>query len=246
MNIAPGTMLGRYEIVAPIGAGGMGQVWKAHDTRLNRSVAIKVLPEEFARNPQLRIRLEREAKTISQLNHPNICTLYDFGHANGADYLVMELLEGESLADQLTRGPLQLNDVLKGLEADARTDIFAFGAVLYEMVTGKRAFGGKSQSSVIAAIVSADPTPVSEIKPFTPPVLEHVITKCLAKNPDDRWQSAHDIAEELRWIGEVGSRAAAECCSLVRAGAKRTVNRSNLSARDLSGWYRSYVCTEGP
>src|SRR6266571_2612296 len=209
MNIAPGTMLGRYEIVAPIGAGGMGQVWKAHDTRLNRSVAIKVLPEEFARNPQLRIRLEREAKTISQLNHPNICTLYDFGHANGADYLVMELLEGESLADQLTRGPLQLNDVLKygvqiaealdkalrccvvhrdlkpanviltksgaklldfglaktsaplaghdattqkpitkegtilgtlpymapeqldGLEADARTDIFAFGAVLY-------------------------------------------------------------------------------------------------------------------
>ena len=286
MTIASGTRLGPYEIVALIGAGGMGEVYKARDTRLDRAVAVKILPAEFAQNAQHKTRFEREAKTISQLNHPNICTLHDVGHENGTDYLVMELLEGESLADRIAKGPLPLSEVLKygvqiaealgkahresvihrdmkpgnimltksgaklldfglaksgfvplapdggtiqkpltqqgtilgtfqymapeqlaGEEPDARTDIFALGAVLYEMTTGKRAFEGKSKTSLIGAIVSGQPKPISELQPLTSPALEHVIKKCLAKEPDDRWQSATDIAEELRWIGEVGSQA---------------------------------------
>src|SRR5262245_789451 len=282
MDLVIGTRLGPYEVVAPLGAGGMGEVWRARDTRLDRSVAIKVLPAQFAENAQLRLRFEREAKTISQLNHPHICTLYDVGEG----YLVMELLEGESLAGRLSKGPLPLSEVVKygaqiadaldrahragvvhrdlkpgnimltrsgaklldfGLakagaiefsgegatvqksltqegtilgtvqymapeqleaaEADARTDIFALGAVLYEMATGRRAFEGKTKTSLIAAIVSSDPPPISQLQPMTPPALEHVVRKCLSKEPDDRWQSAHDIAEELRWISEAGSRA---------------------------------------
>jgi serine/threonine protein kinase len=278
MQLNPGSRLGPYEIISRLGAGGMGEVWRARDTRLDRSVAIKVLPAELAHNAQLRIRFEREAKTISQLNHPNICTLYDVGD----DYLVMELLEGESLAERLAKGPLPLADVLRygaqiadaldrahrhgvvhrdvkpgnvmlsrssaklldfglaksgafevnpdaptqqaapiteqgtilgtfqymapeqleGIEADPRTDIFALGAVLYEMATGRRAFDGKTKTSLIAAIVGGEPKPLGEVLPLTPPALEHVITKCLRKDPEDRWQSAHDIAEELRWIGE--------------------------------------------
>ncbi len=308
MTISAGTRLGPYEIVAPIGAGGMGEVWRGRDTRLDRSVAIKILPAEFAQNAQLKIRFEREAKTISQLNHPHICMLYDVGEAvisggpptsaagaaevrgaplSGVSYIVMELLEGESLADRLARGPLALNEVLKygvqiadaldkahrsgiihrdlkpgnvmltksgaklldfglaksgapptsaafdatqhkpltqegtilgtfqymapeqleGLEADARTDIFAFGALLYEMATGNRAFQGKTKTSLIAAIVSAEPAPMSQIQPLTPPALEHVVRKCLAKDREDRWQSAYDITEELKWISEAGSQA---------------------------------------
>src|SRR5438270_2341217 len=276
MTISPGTRLGPYEIVAPIGAGGMGEVYKARDTRLDRSVAVKILPAAFAENAQLKIRFQREARTISQLSHPNFCALYDVGE----NYLVMELLDGETLADRLLRGPLSLSDVLKygaqigdalgkahregvvhrdlkpgnimitktgaklldfGLaksgapapsaatdatqhkpltqegmilgtfqymapeqlaaeEPDARTDIFAFGAVLYEMATGKHAFEGKTKTSLVAAIVSGEPKPIAELQPLTPPALEHVIRKCLAKERDDRWQSASDIAEELRWI----------------------------------------------
>ncbi len=274
MAIAPGTRLGPYEIVAPIGAGGMGEVWKARDTRLDRTVAVKVLPADFAQNAQLRLRFEREAKTISQLDHPHICTLFDVGD----DYLVMEYLEGESLADRLARGALPLAEALRygtqiaqaldrahragvvhrdlkpgnimltrsgaklldfglarstasgatdatqhkpltqegtilgtwqymspeqvaGEEADARSDIFSFGALLYEMLTGKRAFEGKSKTSIIAAIVGGEPRAISQLQPMTPPALEHVITKCLAKEPDARWQSAADIASELEWIG---------------------------------------------
>ncbi len=282
MTMSAGTRLGPYEIIAPIGAGGMGEVYRARDTRLERSVAIKVLPAEFSENAQFKLRFEREAKTISQLNHPHICTLFDVGE----NYIVMELLEGESLADRVARGPLPVTEVLKygvqiaealgkahregvihrdlkpgnvmitkggaklldfglaksamaahapsdatvhkpltqegvivgtfqymapeqlaGEEPDTRTDIFALGAVLYEMATGKRAFEGKTKTSLIAAIVSSDPRPIIEIQPLTPPALEHVVTKCLAKDPDDRWQSASDVAEELRWIGEVGSQA---------------------------------------
>jgi len=280
--MTPGTRLGPYEIVAPIGAGGMGEVYKARDTRLDRAVAVKILPAEFAQNAQFKLRFAREAKTISQLSHPNICTLYDVGE----NYIVMELLDGESLADRLSKGPLPLREVLKygvqiaealgkahregvvhrdlkpgnimitksgaklldfglaksamvaaapegatvqkpltqegtvlgtfqymapeqlaGEEPDARTDIFSLGAVLYEMATGKRAFEGKTKTSLIAAIVSGDPKPMTELQPLTPAALEHVVKKCLAKDREDRWQSSSDIAEELRWISEAGSQA---------------------------------------
>ncbi len=297
MTVAAGTRVGPYELVSRLGAGGMGEVWRARDTRLERTVAIKILPSEFADNEQLKLRFEREARTISQLEHPNICRLYDVGEervagddSRSADstlqFLVMELLEGESLAERLTRGALPFGDVLKfgvqiadaldkahragivhrdlkpgnimitksgaklldfGLaktaaaavsvdgatvqqaltqegtiigtfqymapeqleaaEADARTDIFALGAVLYEMATGRRAFEGKTKTSLIASIVKEDPRPISEVQPLTPRALEHVVAKCLSKDPDDRWQSAHDIAGELRWIGEAGSQA---------------------------------------
>src|SRR5438552_1863598 len=285
MELAPGRRLGPYEISSPLGAGGMGEVYRARDTRLGRKVAIKILPAEFASDAHFRMRLEREARTISSLNHPNICTLYDIGHENGSDYLVMELLEGETLAERLTHGPLATDEVLRygveiaealdrahrqgivhrdlkpgnvmltksgaklldfglaksgapvdlsgatqqkaltqegtivgtfqymapeqleGSEADARTDIFALGALLYEMATGKRAFEGKNKTSLIAAIVSGRPTPVSQIQPLAPPALEHVIERCLEKDSADRWQSAHDIAEELKWIRSKGSQA---------------------------------------
>lgn len=277
MSIKSGTRLGPYEIVSPIGAGGMGEVWCARDTRLDRSVAVKILPAELAGNAQLKIRFEREARAISQLNHPHICTLFDVGDG----YLVMELLEGESLADRLLRGPLPMSDVfrlgaqiagaldkahragivhrdlkpgnvmvtkngaklldfglaksvvgtidvtaatehrpltqegtiigtfqymapeqLEGIEADARTDIFALGALLYEMATGKRAFQGSSKTSLIASIVGGQPPPLAEVRPASPPSLEHIVAKCLEKDPDERWQSAHDVAQELRWASE--------------------------------------------
>ena len=263
----------------------MGEVFKARDTRLERSVAIKVLPAEFANNAQLKLRFEREAKTISQLSHPNICTLYDVGD----NYLVMELLDGETLADRISKGPLALDQALRigaqiadaldrahdagvvhrdlkpsnvmltksgaklldfglarneasaaglqssslqtqqkplteegtllgtyqymspeqlaGEEADTRSDIFALGAVMYEMVTGHRAFEGKNKTSIITAIVSREPAPIRDVQPFTPPALEYVVRKCLSKDPDDRWQSARDIASQLRWISESGSSA---------------------------------------
>ena len=275
-----GTRLGPYEMISRIGAGGMGEVWRANDTRLGRAVAVKILPAEFASSAPLRARFEREARTVSQLSHPHICTLFDVGE----NYLVMELLEGETLAARIARGPLPIADVLKigaqiadalaaahragvvhrdlkpgnimvpksgaklldfglaksgavvdldgatvhkqltqegtivgtfqymapeqleGAEADARTDIFALGAVLYEMATGKRAFEGKTRTSLIAAIVDRDPTPISQLQPLTPPALEHVVAKCLEKDPDHRWQSAHDVAEELKWIAQAGSQ----------------------------------------
>jgi eukaryotic-like serine/threonine-protein kinase len=274
-SIQPGARLGPYEIVSRLGAGGMGEVWHARDTRLDRDVAVKTLSGHFAANAQLKIRFEREAKTISQLSHPNICTLFDVGD----DFLVMELLEGESVADRVARGPMPLPDVLRygaqiaealhrahragvvhrdlkpanvmitksgaklldfglaksatidivadgatmqkplttegtilgtfqymapeqleGLEADARCDIFALGALLHEMATGQRAFEGKTKTSLIAAIVGSMPKPVSEIVPVSPAALDHVIAKCLAKDREERWQSAHDVAEELKWI----------------------------------------------
>jgi serine/threonine protein kinase len=292
--ISAGTRLGPYEILSPLGAGGMGEVWKARDTRLDRSVAIKILPAEFSKDAQFKLRFDREAKTISSLNHPNICTLFDVGD----DYLVMELLEGESLADRLARGPLPLPEVLRygaqiadaldrahragivhrdlkpgnvmitragaklldfglakgvnvgiadgatvqkpltqegtilgtfqymapeqleGQEVDARTDIFALGAVLYEMATGTRAFEGKTRTSLIAAIVRDQPRPISELMPLTPRTFEHVVTKCLAKDPEERWQSARDVAQELRWIAEGGSQPAVEAPLISRRPAR--------------------------
>ena len=296
-----GTRLGPYEIIAAIGAGGMGEVYKARDTRLDRTVAIKILPDHFAGDAQLKVRFEREARTISQLSHPNICTLFDVGE----NFLVMELLDGQTLADRLSRGPLPFEEVLKfgtqiaealgrahragivhrdlkpgnvmltksgaklfdfglarssaiagfsragaepaatlakpltaegtivgtfqymapeqleGAEADARTDIFALGCALYEMTTGKRAFDGKTRTSVIAAIVSSTPKPLREIHPVTPAAFEHVVTKCLEKDPDARWQNAQDVAEELRWIaeGELATRPRPSARWLIFAAA---------------------------
>jgi len=285
---ASGTRLGPYELGEMLGAGGMGEVYKARDTRLERSVAIKVLAAHLSSNPAFRERFDREARTISSISHPNICALFDVGTTTDLHYLVMEYLEGESLADRLARGPLPLDQVLRygfeiasaldaahkqgiihrdlkpgnvmltksgaklldfglaryalsspstepgqslatehkpltqegtilgtfqymspeqlaGEEADARSDIFSLGAVLYEMLTGVRAFQGKNRTSLIGAIVSGEPRPISALQPLTPPALEHVIRKCLAKEPDDRWQSAHDIAEEIRWSGEASA-----------------------------------------
>ncbi|MBI1826795.1 MAG: protein kinase [Planctomycetes bacterium] len=287
MTLTPNTKLGPYEIIALLGAGGMGEVYRARDSRLDRDVAIKVLPAHLTKSVEFRQRFEREAKSISQLTHPHICTLYDVGHEDSTDFLVLELLEGETLAQRLTKGPLPMETVLKcgieiasaldaahrkgvihrdlkpgnimltksgaklldfglakssailssdpsavtlshpltskgtivgtfqymapeqleGVEADARTDIFAFGAVLYEMATGKRAFEGASRASLIASIMSSHPRPISELQPMTPTALDRLIRKSLAKDPDSRWQSAADVADELRWIAEDGSQS---------------------------------------
>jgi Tol biopolymer transport system component len=286
VSLSNGSRLGPYEILAPLGAGGMGEVYRARDTRLEREVAVKVLPAHLSHNVEFKHRFEREARSISQLSHPHICTLHDVGHHEGSAYLVMELLEGETLAQRLTKGPLPLEQVLRngveiasaldaahrkgvihrdlkpanvmlsrtgaklldfglakpaivldsdpsavtvsqpltskgtivgtfqymapeqleGMEADARTVIFAFGAVLYEMATGERAFEGASRASLIASIMSAQPRPISELQPMTPPALDRLIRKCLAKDSDARWQSAADVADELRWIAEGGSQ----------------------------------------
>src|SRR5215469_958505 len=283
-----GKQLGSYQILALIGAGGMGEVYRARDTRLNRTVAIKVLPERLAERAEVRERFDREARTIASLNHPNICTLHDVGHQDGTDFLVMEYLEGETLAQRLKKGPLPLGQVLQyaieiadaldkahrkgithrdlkpgnimlttsgaklldfglakwqqransgvplselpteksdvtatgtilgtlqymapeqveGKEADARTDIFAFGVVVYEMATGKKAFDGKSQASLIAKILETDPVPMSALQPMTPLALDHLVKRCLAKDPYERWQSAKDICEQLRWISDTGT-----------------------------------------
>src|SRR5437762_10150929 len=293
MPLAGGTKLGPYQIESPLGAGGMGEVYRALDTRLDRTVAIKILPEHLSESPEARQRFDREARAISSLNHPNICTLHDVGHQSGTDYLVMEFLEGETLADRLTKGSMPIAQLLKygadicegldrahkngvvhrdlkpgnimltksgaklmdfglaksvpamaavssssmtmemtsplashpltsqgfvvgtfqymspeqveGKEADARSDIFALGSVLYEMATGKRAFEGKSNLSVASAILEKEPEPITTMQPMAPPALDHVVRGCLAKNPDERWQSAGDIARELRWISSSGS-----------------------------------------
>jgi serine/threonine protein kinase/Tol biopolymer transport system component len=289
--IAAGMRLGPYEILSALGAGGMGEVYRARDTRLDRIVAIKVLPDHLAANTELRQRFEREARAVSSLNHPHICTLHDIGSQDGLDFLVMELIEGESLADRLLKGPLPTDQVLRyavqisdalakahrngivhrdlkpanimltksgtklldfglakmqasesglvasatslpterhsltgegtilgtfeymapeqleGREADARTDIFAFGAVVYEMATGKKAFTGKSQASLIGAILHTEPPAISTSQPMTPPALDRVVKRCLAKDPDDRWQTARDLTMELAWISEGGSQA---------------------------------------
>jgi Tol biopolymer transport system component/tRNA A-37 threonylcarbamoyl transferase component Bud32 len=293
MPIVAGTKLGPYEILAPIGAGGMGEVYRAKDMRLDRTVAIKVLPSHLSSNPDLRQRFEREARTVSSLNHPHICTLHDIGHQDGIDYLVMEFLEGDTLGQRLSKGPLPTDQVLRyaieiadaldkahkqgivhrdlkpgnimltrsgaklldfglakfqeaapqtpmsdvsalateqkqnltaegsiigttqymapeqleGKEADSRTDIFAFGLVLYEMITGKKAFTGKSPASLIAAILEKEPEPISATQPMTPPALDRAVKLCLAKESDERWQNAHDLMNELKWIREGRSQA---------------------------------------
>src|SRR5260221_393470 len=178
MALTSGTKLGPYEIQSALGAGGMGEVYRALDTRLDRTVAIKVLASHLSSSPELKQRMEREARSISCLNHPHICQLYDLGSQDGTDFLVMEFLEGETLAERLKKGVLPL----------------------YEMVTGKRPFGGKSQISLASSILEKDPDPVSAVNPSTPPALEHVLTTCLQKDPEERYLAAHDIRIELQWI----------------------------------------------
>jgi serine/threonine protein kinase len=290
--------LGPYEIQSPLGAGGMGEVYRARDVRLDRTVAVKVLASHLSSSPELKQRMEREARAISSLNHPNICHLYDIGSQDGNDYLVMEFLEGETLAERLRKGPVPLNEILKigtavaealsvahrqgivhrdlkpanimltkagaklmdfglaksaagvpgassapllsaartmteaspvspltsagtvigtiqymspeqieGKDADARSDLFALGGVFYEMLSGSRPFEGKSQISVASAILEKEPDPISRIQPLTPPAFEHLVHACLAKNPDDRYQSAHDVVLQLKGIAQNGTAA---------------------------------------
>ena len=302
MALSAGTRLGPYEIVSMIGAGGMGEVYKARDTRLNRTVAIKTLTQQFSDNADLKKRFEREAQAIAALSHPHICVLHDVGIHEGTDYLVMEHLDGDTLASRLSKGPLPLDQALRyaaeiadaldkahragivhrdlkpgnimltksgakildfglaktgaapvftpavpggpagspdnpsmlpttppgvtvagtilgtfqymapeqieGRDADARADIFAFGAVLYEMLTGRKAFEGKSAASLMGAILEREPPPVSALQPLTPPILDHIVSRCLAKDPDSRWQSAADVTSELQWVAQHPSTTA--------------------------------------
>ena len=306
MALTSGTKLGPYEIQSPLGAGGMGEVYRARDTRLDRTVAVKILPSHLSDNPEAKQRFEREARAISSLNHPNICTLHDVGSQDGTSYLVMEYVQGETLDSRLQKGPLPLKqaletgiqicdalekahragivhrdlkpgnimltasgaklldfglakpaaamlgaqplpdkgskgnltpstptmnlsmlsatpapltqqgtivgtfqymapEVVQGKEADARSDIFSLGCVLYEMITGRRAFEGKSQLSVLSAILEKEPELISKVQPLTPAAIDHVVHDSLAKDPDARWQSAADVARELRWIASGGS-----------------------------------------
>jgi len=310
MSLPSGTRFGPYEIVSAVGAGGMGEVYRARDTRLDRTVAIKVLPEHLSSDSELKQRMDREAKAISALQHANICTLYDIGSQAGINFLVMEYLEGETLAQRLAKGAVPLDQVLKiateiaqalakahahgiihrdlkpanimltragaklmdfglakpelsiasgsvgpltpstptinvasltaavspltqkgsivgtfqymapeilqGIEADSRSDIFSFGCVLYEMVTGRRAFDGKSQLSVFSAILEKDPDPITATQPLTPPMLDRVLRACLAKDPSDRFQSAHDLAMALTWISGVAPAETAKPAKIDR------------------------------
>ncbi|HXH28114.1 MAG TPA: serine/threonine-protein kinase, partial [Candidatus Polarisedimenticolia bacterium] len=302
MPLQAGSRLGPYEIVAPLGAGGMGEVYRATDTRLDRVVAIKVLPAHLSSNPEMRQRLEREARAVSSLAHPHICTLFDVGHQEGVDYLVMEHLQGETLAARLERGPLPAPELLRaaieiasaldrahrsgiihrdlkpgnimmtkggiklldfglakgmglaaapsnltasptltspltgdgrivgtfqymapeqldGKEADARSDLFALGAVLYEMATGRRAFEGKTQASLIAAILKEEPRPIGAIVPLSPAGLDRVVRQCLRKDPEERIQSAHDVRLLLETIVE-GGEASGAAMAAARTGGR--------------------------
>ena len=279
-----GKTLAHYEITRAIGKGGMGEVYQATDARLDRTVALKVLPEHLADDPKRRERFEREARAVGSLNHPHICTLYDIGEEDGIHYLVMEYVEGETLARRLEKGPLKLDQALEyaiqiadaldkahrqgvvhrdlkpgnimltksgvklldfglakleakrapleqqstveekepltvegeilgtlqymapeqleGRDTDPRTDIFAFGTVLYEMVTGKKAFGGERSANLIVAILQSEPAPMSSVRTGVPSLLDRVVTRCLAKDPDDRWHALHDVVLQLDGIPE--------------------------------------------
>ena len=309
MSLDPGTRLGPYEILDAIGAGGMGEVYRANDTRLSRTVAIKILSSHLSDDPTARQRFEREARAVSSLTHPHICALYDVGHEDGRDFLVMEYLEGETLADRIEKGALPTDETLRyaiqiadaleqahrhgvihrdlkpgnvmltkdgaklldfglakaalpmradstltasptlttpltaagtivgtfqymspeqleGKEADARSDIFAFGVLLHEMATGRKAFEGQTQASLIASILKDQPSPISTLQPMAPPALDRLVGTCVAKDPDERRQSMHDVLLELKWIADAGSQAGVP----VPVAARRRT-RARLAAR---------------
>ena len=286
MALEPGSRLGPYEIVSPAGAGGMGEVYRARDTRLDRTVALKVLPPDLTNDPAARQRFEREARAVAALSHPHICPLYDIGQQDGTDFLVMEYLDGETLAARLARGKLPLDQALQygiqiadalaaahkagivhrdlkpgnvmltksgaklldfglakpreqalvsgqtvtsaeplttkgtilgtlqymapeqleGREADARADIFSFGAMIFEMLSGRRAFEGQTQASLVAAILKEQPPPVSALHAAAPDALDHIVSACLVKDREARWQSARDLEIELRWLADGSAR----------------------------------------
>jgi Tol biopolymer transport system component len=310
--LAPGTRLGPYEIVALIGEGGMGQVYRATDTRLDRTVAVKILPAALAADPQRRERFEREARTISRLEHPHICPLYDVGDHEGHAFLVMQLLEGETLAARLQRGPLNVSQTLEfgiqiaealaaahragivhrdlkpgnvmltrtgarlldfglarsapgsstlqstmagtaltglttegtilgtlsymapeqldGRDIDTRADVFAFGAVLFEMLTGLKAFEGESPARVMSAILRDEPARVSTLVPVTPSALEALIHACLAKDPQDRWQNIADVARQLRHLRDMmsGQKSGPQSGAIAMPPAAQTRRGSRL------------------
>ena len=336
MSLQAGARLGPYEIVALLGAGGMGEVYKARDMRLERIVAIKVLSSALVGDAEFRDRFEREARTISQLTHPHICVLHDIGHHEGTDFLVMEFLDGESLAARIEKGPLKIDESvriaiqiaralhaahragivhrdlkpgnvmlskagagstsapqaklldfglakhgpllahstgagqtspnltapptmtspltmrgsivgtlhymapeqLEGADADARSDMFAFGAVLYEMLSGKKAFSGKSQVSVMAAILDHDPPSVASL---VPSALDRLIRKCLAKDPEARWQNAGDVASELEWIAETPTPPPADDSAAGRRSAEALALQQRISARRLRAWIAAAI-----
>ena len=324
--------LSHYKVIEKIGQGGMGEVYLAEDSRLDRKVALKILPQHLSERAELRVRFEREARAVSSLNHPRICTLHDIGEQDGIHFLVMEHVEGETLAARLERGALSLEQTLEcaiqiadaldkahrqgvvhrdlkpgnimltksgaklldfglaklqaadapsdlsslptkpadltvegtilgtlrymapeqleGKEADSRTDIFAFGAVLYEMLTGKRAFTGKSQASLIGAIMNSEPLAISTLQPLTPAGLERAIKRCLAKDLDDRWQTARDLHEELRWLAEGGSvvRGSATAVPARRKGERLIWSVVVLVVAGVAAWslMRGRPVSRGP
>ena len=277
-TLQAGEQLGHYQIVEPLGAGGMGEVYKARDTRLGRNVAVKILRSHLAAQAEGRARFDREARAISGLNHPHICTLHDVGRHHTIDFLVMELVEGETLAERLRRGPIPIADVLRyaiqmaealaaahgagithrdlkpanvmltahgvklldfgvaalrpqgdvlgtmgagpvtaegtivgtlnymapeqlqGQPVDGRADLYALGVIVYEMLTGRRAFDATSPAGVVAAVLERDPEPLAAFRPDVPRALERAVSRCLARTPEQRWQSAADLAAHLQTI----------------------------------------------
>ena len=274
MPLEPGSRLGFYEILAPLGAGGMGEVYKARDTRLGRTVAVKILPKHIAQREDLRERFEREARAVSKLKHPHICVLHDISQHEDQRFMVLEYLEGETLAARLKRGALSIKQIveyaiqiadaldhahrsgvihrdikpnnvmltregakvldfglaktapnpmsaqdatltvnmfigtppymapeqIEGGQTDHRADVFGFGCVLYEMATGRMAFEGKTRSEVMAAILSGTLPPMTPLERLSPPFMERIVRRCLAKDPEDRWQSMRDVVLELKSI----------------------------------------------
>jgi len=346
MPLAAGARLGPYEIVAPLGAGGMGEVYRARDTRLDRIVAVKVLPADLAADAQFRERFEREARVISSLSHPHICPLFDVGNHDGTEFLVMEHLDGETLAARLERGPVPFDQALtiaieiasaldaahragivhrdlkpanifltktgarlldfglaksnaraisssavrsiagmptalpttppaatltaqgtilgtfqymapeqlEGQDADARTDVFAFGCVLFEMMTGRKAFSGKTQVSLIGAILKEDPPPVSTVQALSPAAFDFVVRKCLAKDPDRRWQTAADLVSQLEWIAQGGGTQASPGAAKTPPATRRlalviaAVAIVAAAVGGAAGWFsrRAAIAVPGP